>query len=128
MSILRFFAGVFEALNRTQARGFLMHVLSPIYRILDDNGDLVGLDGAGGIEDLRQLATEVRDFVQSKVGTTEFSRTWERVRRRVTDKRAGRREARARLAVADPKAWAVRQEKRSQNKKESKKRKVHAFM
>jgi U3 small nucleolar RNA-associated protein 20 len=49
MSILRFFAGVFEAFTVRQAKGFLLHILSPIYRILDDNGDLVGLDGAGGI-------------------------------------------------------------------------------
>ncbi|KAL1410173.1 U3 snoRNP protein [Vanrija albida] len=128
MSILRCYAGIYEALNKRQARGFLIHILSPIYRILDDEGDLAGLDGAGGIDDLRTLATEVRDFVQAKVGATNFSKTWEKIRRHVGDKRQVRREARSRMAVADPKAWAARQERRGEKKKESKKRKVHAHM
>lgn len=128
MSILRCYAGIYEALNKRQARGFLIHILSPIYRILDDEGDLAGLDGAGGIEELRQLATEVRDFVQNKVGATNFSKTWEKIRRHVGEKRQVRREARSRMAVADPKAWAARQERRGEKKKESKKRKVHAHM
>lgn len=128
MSILRFFAGVYGTFDRRQAAHFLVHLLSPIYRVLDEDGDLAGLDGAGGIDELRQLATEVRDFVQTRVGTTAFSRSWERLRRRVGEVRAGRREKRARMAVSDPKAWAKRQEKRGEKKKESKKRKVHAFM
>ncbi|TXT11027.1 hypothetical protein VHUM_01778 [Vanrija humicola] len=128
MSILRCYAGIYEALTKRQARGFLIHILSPIYRILDDEGDLAGLDGAGGVEELRQLATEVRDFVQTKVGATNFSKTWEKIRRHVGDKRQVRREARSRMAVADPKAWAARQERRGEKKKESKKRKVHAHM
>lgn len=66
--------------------------------------------------------------MQNKVGTTLFSRTWEQLRRNVVEKRASRKEARTRLAVVDPRAYAQRQEKRSVNKKESKKRKVHAHM
>lgn len=40
MSILRFFAGVLEHLDVRQARRFLLHVLNPIHRILDESGDL----------------------------------------------------------------------------------------
>ena len=51
----------------------------------------------GRSDEMRQLATEVRDFVQSKVGTTEFSRAWEELRRRVSERREGRKDARNRL-------------------------------
>ena len=49
------------------------------------------------LDEMRQLATEVRDFVQSRVGTTEFSRAWEKLRRRVSERREGRKDARDRL-------------------------------
>jgi len=45
------------------------------------------------LDDLKQLATEVRDFVQNKVGTTEFSRVWEDLRKKVAEKRGERRDA-----------------------------------
>ena len=45
------------------------------------------------LDDLKQLATEVRDFVQNKVGTTEFSRVWEELRKKVAEKRGERRDA-----------------------------------
>jgi hypothetical protein len=43
-------------------------------------------------EELRQLAMEVREFVQNKVGTTEFSRVWEGLRKKVVAKRGERRQ------------------------------------
>jgi U3 small nucleolar RNA-associated protein 20 len=49
------------------------------------------------VDELRQLATEVRDFVQSKVGTTDFSRAWDGLRKRVNERREGRKDARNRL-------------------------------
>lgn len=148
MCILRFFAGTFDSLNRAQARSFLPHILGPVYRILDEDGDLAGLitpktggnanggavDGFGtplggnGVDELRTLATEVRDFVQAKVGTTAFSKAWEALRRRVGERRADRREKRQQMAVADPRAWAARQEKRGVLKKASKKRRADAFL
>ena len=45
LSVLRFFAGVMEHLDVAQARRFLVHVLSPIYRVLDDSGDLTSETG-----------------------------------------------------------------------------------
>jgi U3 small nucleolar RNA-associated protein 20 len=92
-------------------------------------------------DDLKQLATEVRDLVQTKVGTSVFSRTWESMRQRVAGKREERRDARNRLvslrlesnsgahiqAFTDPKAFADRRSKKVVNKKDSKKRRVKAF-
>jgi U3 small nucleolar RNA-associated protein 20 len=45
MAILRFFAGVFEHLSTEQARTFLPHVLNPLHRILDENGELASTNG-----------------------------------------------------------------------------------
>lgn len=125
MSILRFFAGTTESLTKAQARSFLVHMCAPLTRILDENGDLASVEG---VEDLKTLATEVREFIQAKVGSTAFSKTWEMLRKQSGAKRDERREKRARMAVVDPKAWAQRQERRGEKKKESKKRKTHAFM
>ena len=49
MSVLRFFAGVYEHFTSEQAKRFLPHVLNPVYRILDQGGDLASSDVAGGI-------------------------------------------------------------------------------
>jgi U3 small nucleolar RNA-associated protein 20 len=80
--------------------------------------------------------------VQSKVGTTDFSRTWETMRRKVSEKRDERRDARNQMvriycwtdgsnadiqAVRDPKTWAERKSKKGAIKKDSKKRRVKAF-
>jgi U3 small nucleolar RNA-associated protein 20 len=93
-------------------------------------------------DDLRQLGVEVRDFVQTKVGVTDFSRVWENLRRHTTEKREDRRQAKNQLvrshkyymmtetddqATRDPKAYAERQGKRMVMKKDSKKRKVKSF-
>lgn len=49
------------------------------------------------VDDLRQLATEVRDFIQTKVGVTDFSRVWESLRRHTSERREGRRQAKNQL-------------------------------
>lgn len=107
LSILRFFAGMVEHLELQMVNQFLVHILSPIYRILDDEGDMNAKDGGDAdlgeytstlkavlmpSDELRQLATEVREFVQNKVGTTEFSRVWEGLRKKVVAKRGERRQ------------------------------------
>ena len=107
-----------DHLEQKQAERYLVHVLSPIYRVLDEGGDLTAesgaqigeLAGSSGplaltTDDLKQLATEVRDLVQSKVGTSMFSRTWESMRQRVAGKREERRDARNRLVSLSWRAW-----------------------
>ncbi|WWD16787.1 hypothetical protein CI109_101219 [Kwoniella shandongensis] len=126
LSILRFFAGVYEALDPQQAKGFLIHILSPVYRILDEGGDLGTVDDSQ-IDELRQLATQIREFVQTKVGPTPFSIVWEKLRKATQSKREGRREDRVRMAVADPEKWAERKSKKVERGKEGKKRKIKAY-
>lgn len=42
-------------------------------------------------ERLYELSIEVRDLVQSKVGTTAFSTVWEQLRKRSVEKRGNRK-------------------------------------
>lgn len=48
-------------------------------------------------DDLRLLATEVRDFVQTKIGPSDFSQVWESLRKKVRETREGRREEKNRM-------------------------------
>lgn len=88
---------------------YLRHVLSPIYRIVDDEGDVRitqgdqqlgklerqslfhSVDDTIPIEQLYELSIEVRDLVQNKVGTTAFSVVWEQLRKRSVEKRGSRK-------------------------------------
>ena len=111
MSILRFFAGMFEHLDSVRARHFILHVLSPVHRILDEGsipesedaqiGESAQSRGRSGLmslsDALRELAIEVRDFVQTKVGATEFSRVWESIRQKTASKREERRDTKNRM-------------------------------
>ncbi|WVQ83544.1 hypothetical protein IAT38_005685 [Cryptococcus sp. DSM 104549] len=126
LSILRFFAGVTECLSKAQAIGFLVHILSPVYRILDEGGDLGQVEDSQ-IDALRALALQIREFVQTKTGTTAFSRAWETLRQSTQAKRQGRKDERVRMAVAEPEKWAERKGKKVERGKEGKKRKMAAF-
>ncbi|WWC59942.1 uncharacterized protein I303_102505 [Kwoniella dejecticola CBS 10117] len=126
LSILRFFAGVYESLSPKQGKVYLMHILSPVYRILDDGGDLAKTDDAQ-IEELRQLAIQVREFVQSKAGSSAFSSVWEKLRRATITKREGRREDKVKLAFNDPAKFAEMKSKKVIRGKEGKKRKMKSM-
>ncbi|ODN80830.1 hypothetical protein L202_02973 [Cryptococcus amylolentus CBS 6039] len=126
LSILRFFAGVTECLSKAQAIGFLVHVLSPVYRILDEGGDLGQVEDKQ-VDDLRELATQVREFVTTKSGISAFSKAWEKLRQTVTAKRQERREGRVKLAFTNPELHAEKREKKVERQKEGKKRKIRAF-
>ncbi|WVO17934.1 hypothetical protein L204_105632 [Cryptococcus depauperatus] len=126
LSILRFFAGLTERFCQEQATEFLIHTLSPIYRILDEGGDLKQLEDKQ-VDDLREMATQIREFIQKKVGTLAFSRTWEKLRRATQAKRQERREERVKMAITNPEKHAGRRERKSERAKESKKRKIQAF-
>jgi len=64
---------------------------------LSSNPSHISCDSANMTDDLRQLGVEVRDFVQTKVGVTDFSRVWENLRRHTTEKREDRRQAKNQL-------------------------------
>jgi hypothetical protein len=53
-------------------------------------------------ERLYELSIEVRDLVQSKVGTTAFSTVWEQLRKRSVEKRGNRKAEQHRMVGRAP--------------------------
>ncbi|KAG1832880.1 armadillo-type protein [Suillus subalutaceus] len=122
LSILRFFAAMASHMEGTQLERFLPHILTPVYRITED--DTIR---DAGMEELKVTATELLDLLQNKVGTTVFANTYNRIRQGASSIQQERRVARATKATTNPEAAAKRKLARNAGKKESRKRKNRAF-
>lgn len=122
LSILRFFAAMASHMEATQLERFLTHILTPVYRITED--DTIRDAGMG---ELKVTATELLDLLQNKVGTTVFANTYNRIRQGASSIQQERRVARATKATTNPEAAAKRKLARNVGKKESRKRKNRAF-
>ncbi|KAF8270231.1 armadillo-type protein [Lactarius quietus] len=121
-AILRFFAAMANYMEAPQLEGFLVHILSPIYRITEDDT----IRDQGMVE-LKATAVELQDLVQQKVGTTKFADTYNKIRQTVLGVQRERRTARAVKVATNPEAAARRKQQRSATKKESRKRKGAMF-
>ncbi|KAH7883427.1 armadillo-type protein, partial [Phlebopus sp. FC_14] len=122
LSVLRFFAAMASYMDGQQLERFLPHVLTPVYRITEE--DTIR---DSGMDELKTTATELLDLLQAKVGTTTFATTYNRIRQGALNVRQERRVARLTKATTDPEAAAKRKLARNALKKESKKRKNRAF-
>ncbi|THV05319.1 hypothetical protein K435DRAFT_120793 [Dendrothele bispora CBS 962.96] len=122
LSIIRWFAAMASHLEASVLERFLVHILSPVYRIIED--DTVH---DSKMEELKSLSTELQDLVQSKVGTTKFSLVYSQIRQGVAKVRRERKEARVLQVAMDPQAAANRKMSRNMVKKESRKRKGREF-
>ncbi|KAG1788657.1 armadillo-type protein [Suillus plorans] len=122
LSILRFFAAMASHMEATQLERFLTHILTPVYRITED--DTIR---DAGMEVLKVTATELLDLLQNKVGTTVFANTYNRIRQGASSIQQERRVARATKATTNPEAAAKRKLARNVGKKESRKRKNRTF-
>ncbi|KAH9067708.1 armadillo-type protein [Lactarius vividus] len=121
-AILRFFAAMANYMEAPQLEGFLMHILSPMYRITEDDT----IRDQRMVE-LKATAVELQDLVQQKVGTTKFAVTYNKIRQTVLGVQRERRTARAVKSATNPEAAARRKQQRSATKKESRKRKGAMF-
>lgn len=74
----------------TQVERFLPHIISPVYRIAED-----GTIRDPHIDELKTLAIELQDLLQTKVGTSKFSNVYNGIRQNVISVRRDRRTARA---------------------------------
>jgi U3 small nucleolar RNA-associated protein 20 len=82
---------------------------------------------AAAIDELKTLATELQDLVQSKVGTTKFSTVYNQIRQSALGVRRERRTAKALQVLTNPVAAAKRKLQRNSIKRESRKRKDRGF-
>jgi U3 small nucleolar RNA-associated protein 20 len=79
------------------------------------------------IDELKTLATELQDLVQSKVGTTKFSTTYNQIRQSALGVRRERKTAKVLQVMTNPEAAAKRKLQRNSIKRESRKRKDRGF-
>ncbi|OSX61435.1 hypothetical protein POSPLADRAFT_1144486 [Postia placenta MAD-698-R-SB12] len=121
-SVLKWFAAMVSHMDASQTEHFLMHILSPVYRITED--DTIRDPQFG---ELKTLAVELQDLVQNKVGTTKFADVYNRIRQTVLGVRRERRNVRAVRATTNPEASMKRKLQHNAVKKESRKRKNQAF-
>lgn len=78
-------------------------------------------------EELKTLATELQDLLQSKVGTTKFSTVYNQIRQGVLGVRRERKAAKVMQVTTNPEAAAKRKLQRNVIKKDSRKRKDRGF-
>ncbi|KAJ2918304.1 hypothetical protein MD484_g2111, partial [Candolleomyces efflorescens] len=123
LAALRWFAAMTTHMDSTRLEKFLTHILSPVYRIIEE--DTIKDEH---IDELRTTGIELRELVQQKVGGTVFSTTYNVIRQRVLEVRRERKNKRLVMGTLDPAHAAKRKEKKSQLKKESRKRKERSFV
>ncbi|TDL22984.1 hypothetical protein BD410DRAFT_769374 [Rickenella mellea] len=117
-AILKWFATMTSHMAATQVERYLPHMLSPVYRITED--DTIR---DAHMDELKSLASELQDLIQAKVGTTAFAQVYNRIRQSVLGVRRERRTARAVEVATNPEKAAKRKMQHNVVKKESKKRK-----
>ncbi len=78
-------------------------------------------------DELKTLAVELQDLVQSKVGTTAFANVYNQIRQKTLGIRRERKTARVIQAASNPAAASKRKQQRNSVKKDSRKRKNSTF-
>ncbi|WFD44325.1 U3 snoRNP protein [Malassezia psittaci] len=117
-AIFKWFAAISTQISPEILEMFLVHILSPIQRITDDDS----------VEEThRTLAAEVQELIQSRVSATSFTRAYAHVRQAILTNRRERRNHRLMQNVMDPERAAKRRHTRNLHKHESRKRKNGAF-
>ncbi|WFD24759.1 U3 snoRNP protein [Malassezia equina] len=117
-AVLKWFAAMTSQLEAPVISRFLVHILSPILRMMDDEQ---------APEDLKTLANEVQDMVQEHVGPVAFTRVYTHVKQTLLEKRRTRKHTRLLENMADPERAAKRRAARNAGKHMSRKRKNQAF-
>jgi len=122
LSIFRWFAAMATFMDADRLELFLVHILTPVYRITEDDG----IHG-NEMEELKTLSVELQDLIQAKVGTTKFASVYSRIRQGALAIQRERKTARTIQATMDPKLAAKRKMQKNSLKKDSRKRKNKAF-
>ncbi|EJF56189.1 hypothetical protein DICSQDRAFT_71986 [Dichomitus squalens LYAD-421 SS1] len=122
-AVLKWFAAMVSYMDGDVVEQFLVHILNPVYRIVED--DTVR---DPQMEELKTLAVELQDLVQTKVGTSRFSNVYNGIRQQVLSVRRDRKAARVIQSTTDPVVAAKRRLQRNAAKKQSRKRKNEEFL
>lgn len=119
---------------------FLVHILTPVYRLIEDDTIRDSQMGTYSflflapliinydVEEVKTTAVELQDLVQAKVGTTKFSIIYNQIRQKTLEIRRNRKVMKTLQATTNPEAAARRKIQRNVIKKESRKRKERSFV
>ncbi|GAA6006564.1 hypothetical protein JCM10207_004975 [Rhodosporidiobolus poonsookiae] len=121
-SILRWFAAVISFLDAAALQRFVLQMAVPIFRISEDPN---AQDPQ--MVELQNLAREVQELLQTKIGVTEYAKVHNEIRQKAAERRNARKQEQALQVMNDPAEAARRREKRAEQKKGQKKRKDAAF-
>ncbi|KAJ6531776.1 armadillo-type protein [Mycena capillaripes] len=122
LAALRWFAAMAAHMDSQRLEKFLVHILTPTYRIAED--DTIR---DSQMDELKTVCIELQDLVQSKVGTTKFSAAYNQIRQSVLGVQRERKATKVLQVTVNPEAAARRKLQRNSIKKESRKRKSSAF-
>ncbi|KAF8622933.1 hypothetical protein AX15_006611 [Amanita polypyramis BW_CC] len=121
LAIVRWFAAMAFHMDTLQLEKFLVHILSPIYRLTEDTIHDPQMN------EIKTLVIELQDLVQNKVGVVKFSRVYSQIRQSTLNVRRERKAARTLQATTNPDVAAKRKIQRNSTKKTSRKRKERSF-
>ncbi|KAK0463186.1 armadillo-type protein [Desarmillaria tabescens] len=139
LSVLRWFAAMASFLEPKRLEMFLVHILSPVYRIIEDDtirdqqmgtslySYLFDAKLTSVLDELKTLATELQDLVQSRVGPGAFSAIYNQIRQGVLGVRRERKAVRALQVATNPEMASKRKLQKNIMKKDSRKRKGDMF-
>ncbi|EJT96886.1 hypothetical protein DACRYDRAFT_119713 [Dacryopinax primogenitus] len=119
LAVLRWLAGMSAHLEPEVLKGFLPHILGPLYRIMEDDNIR-----DKEMDELKTLGRDLQDLLQQKVGTTVFANSYNAVRQRVGEVRRERKEKRVVREMTAPEAAARDRQRRNTMKERGKKRKA----
>ncbi|KAJ7707727.1 armadillo-type protein [Mycena rosella] len=122
LAALRWFAAMAAHMDPERLEKFLVHVLTPAYRIAED--DTIR---DPQMDELKTMCIELQDLIQSKVGTTKFSTAYNQIRQGVLGVQRERKATKVLQVTVNPEAAARRKLQRNTIKKESRKRKSSTF-
>ena len=92
-------------------------VIMPLYNLIDSPEN-------GVTKDLKALAQETLELIQSRVGVTAYAQAYSKVREVVQEKRRERKYKRSIQQVADPEKAAVKKMRKNERKKVVRKKKA----
>jgi U3 small nucleolar RNA-associated protein 20 len=126
-------------MEQKQLEQFLLHILTPIYQLLEDDTiqdpqmcmsfhSLLNIHiFQPTTEELKTLSTELQDLVQTKVRVTKFSAIYNQIHQGTLGACKERKSAKVVQATINSKTATKRKAQRNMIKKESRKRKDHGF-
>lgn len=116
-SAVRWLAAMVQVIPGDELIPIAPTVIMPLYNLIDSPEN-------GLIKDLKALAQETLELLQSRVGVTAYTQAYSKVKEAVQEKRRERKYKRSIQQVADPEKAAVKKMRKNERKKVVRKKKA----